>query len=181
MPTHTAGVAHSGNVFRQTLENVVQNILKRGFITRKPNIGVVDSQPKSSGTFEQEPLAAVMLNSVVPNAELHFVDCLPGPPMYEEVLEVNSIVDNRRRNPKRKGRPNEFVMREQVNSTSEDEVEVYCASPESSDASSSSDDGSVHIQSKSSSRSTKVCSNLMPSFIVITPPIPNTTYTAEGE
>ncbi len=90
-----------------------------------------------------------MLNSVVPNAELHFADCLPGPPMYEEDKKANSVVDNRRRNPKRKGRPSEFVMREQLDSTSDDEVEVYCASPESSDASTNSDDGSVHIRLKS--------------------------------
>ena len=110
-----------------------------------------------SGTFEQESLAAAMLDSVVPNAELHFADCLPCPLMYEEVKEANSVVDNRRRNPKRKGRPNELVMREQLESNSEDGEDVDCASPQSSDASSSIEDGRVLIRSKSSSRSKKVC------------------------
>ena len=117
-----------------------------------------------------------MTETVVPNGDLDFADFIPGPPKVDD-KEAN-VIDNRRRNPKRKGRPNEFVMREQLDSTSEDEVEVDCASPESSDASSSSDDGSVHIRSKSSSRSKKVCTTQMPYFIFITPLIPNTAYTA---
>ena len=115
----------------------------------------MDSQDKNSGTFVQEPLAAAVTETVVPNGDLDFADSIPGPPKVED-KEAN-VVDNRRRNPKRKGRPNEFVMREQLESNSEDEEEVDCASPQSSDASSSSDDGSVLIPSKSSSRSNKVC------------------------
>jgi hypothetical protein len=121
----------------------------------------------------QEPLAAALTDTVVPIVHLDFADSMPGPPMYED--KEAKVLDNRRRNPKRKGRPNEFVMREQLDSTSEDE------SKRSSDASSSSDDGSVHIRLKASSRSTKVCSTPTPSFIFMTPLIPNTTYIAEGE
>ncbi len=98
---------------------------------------------------------------------------MPGSPIYKD--KEAEVLDNRRRNPKIKGRPNEFVMREQLDSTSENE------SKRSSDVSSSSNDGSVNIRLKSSSRSTKVCSTPTPSFIFMTPLIPNTTYTAEGE
>jgi hypothetical protein len=119
-------------------------------------MNVVDSQEKEplvAGLTEtlQEPLAAAVTDTVVPNVHLDFADSMPGPPMYEDKGAI--VLDNRRRNPKRKGRPNEFVMREQLDSTSENE------SKRSSDASSSSDDGSVYIPSKSSSRSTKVYSN----------------------
>ena len=130
-------------------------ILKRGFKSRKHNINVVDIQDKNAGTFVQEPLAAAVSETEVPNVDRDFVDSIPAPPTVEDT-DAN-VVDNRRRNPKRKGRPNEFVMREQVECNSEDEEEVDCASPQSSDASSSSDDGSVLIRSKSSLRSKKVC------------------------
>ena len=130
-------------------------ILKRGFKSRKHNINVVDIQDKNAGTIVQEPLAAAVSETEVPNVDRDFVDSIPAPPTVEDT-EAN-VVDNRRRNPKRKGRPSEFVMLEQLESNSEDEEEVDCASPQSSDASSSSDDGSVHIPSKSSSRSKKVC------------------------
>ncbi len=117
-----------------------------------------------------------MSETVVPNGDLDFSDWIPGSPLVED-KEAN-VVDNRRRNPKRKDRPNEFVLREQLDSNSENEVEVDCASPESSDASSSSDDGSVLIRAKSSSRSKKVSTTQMPYFIFITPLIPNTAYKA---
>jgi hypothetical protein len=171
-----------------TLENVVQSlpsvevrssrvgILKRGFKSRKRNINVLDSQDTNSGTFVQEPLAAAVTATVVPDGDVYFADPIPGPPEVED--KEGNVVDNRRRTPKRKGRPNEFVMREQLDSTSEDEVEVDCASPESSDASSRSDDGSVHIRSKSSSRTKKVCTTQMPYFIFLTSLIPNTASTA---
>jgi hypothetical protein len=172
----------------RTVDNVVHSlpsveccssrvgILKRGFTSRKRNINVVDTQEKNAGTFVQEPLAAAVSETVVPNVDLHFADSIPGPPTVEDT-DAN-LVDDRRRNPKRKGRPNEFVMREQLESNSEDEVEVDCASPQSSDASSSSDEGSVLIRSKSSSRSNKVCTTQMPDFIFFTPLIRNTAYTA---
>ena len=117
-----------------------------------------------------------MSETVVPNVDLDFADSIPGPPTVEDTDA--DVVDNRRRNPKRKGRPNEFVMRQQLDSNSENEVEVDCASPPSSDASSSSDDGSVFSRSKSSSRSNKVCTTQLPYIIFITPLIPNTAYTA---
>ena len=150
-----------------TVDNVVQSlpsvecrssrvgILKRGFKSRKHNINVVDIQDKNAGTFVQEPLAAAVSETEVPNVDLDFVDSIPGPPTVEDTEA--SVVDNRRRNPKRKDRPNELVMREQLESNSEDEEEVDCASPQSSDASSSIEDGKVLIRSKSSSRSKKVC------------------------
>ena len=171
-----------------TVDNVVQSlpsvecrssrvgILKRGYKSRKRKINVVDTQDKHSGTFVQDPLAAAVSETIVPNGDLDFADSIPGPPKVED--KEASVVDNRRRNPKRKGRPNSYVMREQLDSTSEDEVEVDCASPESSDASSSSDDGSDPIPSKSSSRNKKVCTTQMPYFIFITPLITNTAYTA---
>ena len=130
-------------------------ILKRGFKSRKHNINVVDIQDKTPGTFVQDPLAEAMSETQVPNVDLDFVDSIPGPPTVEDTEA--SVVDNRRRNPKRKGRPNELVMREQLESNSEDGEDVDCASPQSSDASSSIDDGRVLIRSKSSSRSKKVC------------------------
>ena len=171
-----------------TVDNVVQSlpsvecrssrvgILKRGFKSRKRNTNVVDTQDKHLGTVVQDPLAAAVSDTIVPNGDLDFADSIPGPPKVED--KEASVVDNRRRNPKRKGRPNTFVMREQLESTSEDEVEVYCASPESSDASSSSDDGRDSIASKSFSRSKKVFTTQMPYFIFITPLITNTAYTA---
>ena len=130
-------------------------ILKRGFKSRKQNINVVDIQDKTPGTFVQDPLAAAVSETQVPNVDLDFVDSIPGPPTVEDTEA--SVVDNRRRNPKRKGRPNELVMREQLESNSEDGEDVDCASPQSSDASSSIEDGRVLNRSKSSSRSKKVC------------------------
>ena len=130
-------------------------ILKRGFKSRKHNINVVDIQDKTPGTFVQDPLAAAVSETQVPNVDLDFVDSIPGPPTVEDTEA--SVVDNRRRNPKRKGRPNELVMREQLESNSEDEEDVDCASPQSSGASSSIEDGRELIRSKSSSRSKKVC------------------------
>ena len=130
-------------------------ILKRGFKSRKQNINVVDIQDKTPGTFVQDPLAGAVSETQVPNVDLDFVDSIPGPPT--EVDTESSVVDNRRRNPKRKGRPNKLVMREQLESNSEDGEDVDCASPQSSDASSSIEDGGELIRSKSSSRSKKVC------------------------
>ncbi len=96
-------------------------------------MNVVDSQekePLAAAVTEtvQEPLAAAVTETVVPNVHLDFADFMPGPPMYKD--KEAKVLDNRRRNPKRKGRPYEFVMREQLDSTSEDE------SKRSSDASS---------------------------------------------
>ena len=107
-----------------TVDNVVQSlpsvecrssrvgILKRGYKSRKRNTNVVDTQDKHLGTVVQDPLAAAVSDTIVPNGDLDLADSTPGPPKVED--KEASVVDNRRRNPKRKGRPNTFVMRKQL-------------------------------------------------------------------
>ena len=69
-----------------TVDNVVQSlpsvecrssrvgILKRGYKSRKRNINVVDTQDKHSGTVVQDPLAAAVSDTLVPNGDLDFAD-----------------------------------------------------------------------------------------------------------
>jgi hypothetical protein len=99
-------------------------ILKRGFKSSQ-----VPKGTEAAAQALEEPLAE--------RKPFEFLDPLPGPPTHadeETHLNEEPVKDNFcRRNPKRKGRPNDKVVQEQLACGSEDDFSSDSASPITSD------------------------------------------------
>ena len=127
-----------------TVKRSRSGILKRGFKSTKLPKGSNDTAHALENPLgANEPLQTVGPILYEPGVwklqekPFEFVDPLPGPPTFadeERKLNDEAVKDNLcRRNPKRKGRPNDKVVQAQLACGSDDDISSESASPVPSD------------------------------------------------